>query len=157
MLRSQTESLLGLNSSLSVKPTEREQKCKLSLKLGRLLLCVFLKYWYKMNPAARGMTLMKWLGISHTFRKTAGAFEGCCLCGPKWDPAAILLSPWARQLREWHVQIFLWSYTMYGSCHASKRTKSTWKTSWKWSIHLVFCTMSLFEEQAEPKHLDLQT
>lgn len=53
--------------------------------------CVFLKYWYKMNPAAHGVMPVKCLGVSHTFWKPAGAFEGCSLCGPKWDPAAILM------------------------------------------------------------------
>ncbi len=78
-LCSKRECLLGLDSSLWARAS--------SAGFG----CVFLKYWYKMNPAARGVMPVKCLGVSHTFRKPAGAFEDCSSCGPKWDPAAILL------------------------------------------------------------------
>lgn len=134
-LCSKREFLLGLISQCQSSCAWAEMQTLTEAQLDSVVC--FLKYWYKMNPAVRGVMPVKWLGVYHTFRKPAGAFEGCSLCDPKWDPAAILLRPWARHWKEWHVQtFFVWSYTIYGSCHASWRNKSTLRASWKWSIYM---------------------
>ncbi len=110
-LCSKREFLLGLISQCQSSWAWAEMQTLTEAQLDSVVC--FLKYWYKMNPAVRGVMPVKWLGVSHTFRKPAGAFEGCSLCDPKWDPAEILLCPWARHWKEWHVQTFLCGVTQY--------------------------------------------